>query len=58
MTFDQQLRFDAGVSRIGAVMPELGLRLRVTGWLRTGVGYRLEHEPTLHIIGAAFHTDV
>lgn len=43
-TFDQQLRFDADVSRVGAVMPELGLRVQIAKWLRTGGGYRFEYE--------------
>ncbi len=44
VTFDQQLRFDADVSRVGAVMPELGVRVRLARWLRAGAGYRFEYE--------------
>ena len=44
VTFDQHLRFDDDVGRIGAVMPELGLRLRIRDWLRTGAAYRYEYE--------------
>ncbi len=44
VTFDQQLRFDAGVSRIGAVLPELGVRVRLVRWLRAGASYRYEYE--------------
>ncbi len=44
LTFDQHLRFDADVSRVGSFMPEPGLAYRVQPWLRAGVGYRLEYE--------------
>jgi hypothetical protein len=43
-TFDQHLRFDEDVSRVGSVMPELGVTYRIAKWFRTGVGYRLEYE--------------
>ena len=42
--FDQHLRFDDDVSRVGAVMPELSMRFRVQRWLRLGAGYRYEYE--------------
>jgi hypothetical protein len=44
LTFDQHVRFDNDVSRIGAAMPEPGISYRVTKWVRVGVGYRWEYE--------------
>jgi hypothetical protein len=44
LSFDQQVRFDDDVSRLGAVMPEFGVNYNVTDWIRVGVGYRLEYE--------------
>jgi hypothetical protein len=41
---DQQLRFDADVSRVGAVIPEASASIRIARWLRAGGGYRLEYE--------------
>jgi hypothetical protein len=38
----QHLRLDDGVSRIGAVIPEAGLRYKLRQWLRLGAGYRFE----------------
>lgn len=42
--FDQHLRFDADISRVGSFMPEPGLAYKVKKWLRLGGGYRLEYE--------------
>ena len=44
LTFDQHLRFDADISRVGAIMPEPGASYRVKKWLRAGVGYRYQYE--------------
>jgi hypothetical protein len=44
LSFELHLRLDADVSRVGSLMPELGLGYRVKSWLRTGGGYRLEYE--------------
>jgi hypothetical protein len=44
LSFDQHVRFDADVSRIGSAMPEPGVSYRVEKWLRAGVGYRYEYE--------------
>lgn len=44
LTFDQHVRFDADVSRLGSAMPEPGIAYRVKKWLRTGAGYRFEYE--------------
>ncbi len=41
---DLHTRFDEDVSRLGSVMPELGLSYRVKKWLRLGAGYRFEYE--------------
>jgi len=42
--FDQHLRFDEGVSRVSAVMPEAGLDVRFARWLRGAAAYRFEYE--------------
>ncbi|HUQ06266.1 MAG TPA: DUF2490 domain-containing protein [Kofleriaceae bacterium] len=44
LSFDQHIRFDADVSRLGSFMPEPGISYRVKKWFRTGVGYRFEYE--------------
>jgi hypothetical protein len=44
LRLDQQLRFDANVSRVGALIPEAGVSVRIARWLRAGAGYRLEYE--------------
>ena len=44
LAFDQHLRFDDGMSRVGAIMPEPGLSVRVERWLRVGASYRLQYE--------------
>lgn len=44
LAFDQHLRFDDGMSRVGSIMPEPGLSLRVKRWLRLGTSYRLQYE--------------
>ena len=44
LSLDQQVRFDANVSRIGALIPEAGASIRLTRWLRASGGYRLEYE--------------
>lgn len=44
LTFDQHIRFDDDISRLGSAMPEPGISYRVKKWLRTGVGYRYEYE--------------
>ncbi|MBZ0238159.1 MAG: DUF2490 domain-containing protein [Deltaproteobacteria bacterium] len=44
LTFEQHLRFDADISRVGAIMPEPSASYRVTKWLRFGAGYRYEYE--------------
>lgn len=43
-TFDQHLRFDRDLGRVGSVMPEPGLVTRAARWLRVGVSYRLQYE--------------
>jgi hypothetical protein len=44
VTFDQHLRFDDDISRVGSFMPEPGLIYRVARWFRVGGGYRMEYE--------------
>ena len=44
ISFDQGLRFDEDISRVSAVIPELGVRYRIKKWLRAGAAYRLEYE--------------
>ncbi|MBK7197104.1 MAG: DUF2490 domain-containing protein [Myxococcales bacterium] len=44
LSFDQHLRFDDGMSRIGSIMPEPGISVRVKRWLRLGASYRLQYE--------------
>lgn len=44
LSFDQHIRFDADISRLGAAMPEPGLSYRLKKWFRLGVGYRYEYE--------------
>ena len=44
VTFDQHLRFDDGPSRVGSVMPELGVAVRLASFLRLAAGYRFEYE--------------
>jgi hypothetical protein len=44
VTFDQHIRFDDDVSRLGAFMPELGAGYRPKKWIGFAVGYRLEYE--------------
>lgn len=39
-----QFRFDQGMSRFAAFLPELSVRYRVKRWLRVGSGYRFEYE--------------
>lgn len=44
LMFEQHVRFDADVSRVGSVMPEPSVSYRVEKWFRVGAGYRLEYE--------------
>jgi long-subunit fatty acid transport protein len=44
VSFDQHLRFDEDVSRLGSFMPELGAQYRPKKWFRLGLGYRLQYE--------------
>jgi len=44
LSFDQHIRFDEDVSRLGSFMPEAGLQYRPLDWLRLAVGYRLQYE--------------
>lgn len=44
LAFDQHLRFDDGMARVGSIMPEPSVSLRLERWLRLGVGYRLQYE--------------
>ena len=44
VTFDQHIRFDEDVSRLGAFMPELGAGWRPKKWIGFAVGYRFEYE--------------
>ena len=44
ISFDQHIRFDEDVSRLGSFMPELGAQYRIQKWLRFGLGYRLQYE--------------
>lgn len=44
LSFDQHIRFDADVSRLGSAMPEPGISYRVKKWFRVGAGYRYEYE--------------
>lgn len=44
LTFEQHLRFDADISRVGSIMPEPSVSYRVRKWFRVGGGYRLEYE--------------
>ncbi|MFN0246286.1 MAG: DUF2490 domain-containing protein [Kofleriaceae bacterium] len=39
-----QTRFDQDISRLQALLPEVGVRYRAIRWLRVGGGYRLEYE--------------
>jgi len=45
---DQQTRFDAGVSRLGALIPELSIEARLARWLRLGTSYRFEYTRDKH----------
>jgi hypothetical protein len=42
--FEQHLRFDQDVSRVAAVMPEVGISYQLQAWLSLGAGYRLAYE--------------
>ncbi|MBK9034509.1 MAG: DUF2490 domain-containing protein [Myxococcales bacterium] len=44
LSFDQHVRFDDGMSRLGALMPEPGVSVRAARWLRLGAGYRMQYE--------------
>lgn len=44
VTFDQHIRFDQDVSRLGSFMPELGAGYRPKKWIGFAIGYRLEYE--------------
>jgi hypothetical protein len=44
LSFEGHLRFDQDVSRLQAVMPELGLSYRLHKALRLGLGYRFIYE--------------
>jgi hypothetical protein len=44
LSFEQHLRFDQDVSRLQAVMPELGLAYRLHKLVRFGLGYRFIYE--------------
>jgi hypothetical protein len=44
LLFDQHVRFDDNVSRLGSAMPEPGISYRAKKWLRFGAGYRYEYE--------------
>jgi len=43
-SFDQHIRFDEDVSRLGSFMPEPAFGYQVKKWLRLGIGYRLQYE--------------
>jgi hypothetical protein len=46
LAFEQHLRFDADVSRVSQVMPDLAATARLNKWLRAMVGYRLQYTRT------------
>lgn len=44
LSFEQHIRFDDGMSRLGAFMPEPGVSVRAATWLRLGASYRMQYE--------------
>jgi len=44
VSLDQDLRFDAGVSRLGALITEPGIGYRFASWFKASASYRFQYE--------------